>query len=123
MRVAILFVLQIITIVVTGLVLLMYKYALYDMVDAGYWYLLPVLFIGTIVLGWFIDTPEGRAETVVSFNALRQKWRRRLRLEPTPASTPPPLPRSVPPALPSPHDVQDFWRGPGRTDRAEPPSP
>lgn len=123
MRIAILFVLQIITVLVTGLFLLMYKYALYDMVDAGYWYLLPVLFVGTGVLGWFIDTPEGRAETVVSFNALRQTWRRRLRLERTPASTPPPLPRSVPPALPSPRDVQDFWRGPGKTDRAEPPSP
>lgn len=123
MRIAILFVLQIITVLVTGLVLLMYKYALYDMVDAGYWFFLPVIIVATGVVGWFIDTPEGRAETVVSFNALRQKWRRRLRLERTPASTPPPLPRSVPPALPSPHDVQDFWRGPGRTDRAEPPSP
>lgn len=123
MRIAILFVLQIITVLVTGLVLLILKYALYDMVDAGYWYLLPVLFIGTCVLGWFIDTPEGRAETVVSFNALRQKWRRRLRLERTPASTPPPLPRSVPPALPKFPAARGALRAPGNTDRELPPSP
>ena len=67
--------------VITITLLVFYAAFLRNLIEDGYWFLIPILIAITFVWGWYAQTPAELAEMQKRRSTWAAKWRRRLRLE------------------------------------------